>query len=32
MRYQAFVDESARGGRYLLTAVLVPTRDLAAMV
>jgi hypothetical protein len=30
VRYHAFVDESARGERYLLTAVLVPTRDLAS--
>ncbi len=28
--YHAFVDESARGGRYLLTAALVSTRDVAS--
>jgi hypothetical protein len=29
--HHAFIDESVRPGRYLLTAVLVPTRDLAAV-
>jgi hypothetical protein len=31
VKYHAFVDESARGKRYLVTAVMVLTRDLASV-
>lgn len=31
MTHHAFVDESVRPGRYLMTAVLVPSRELAAV-
>lgn len=31
MKHHAFIDESVRSGRYLLTAVLVPSHQLAAV-
>ncbi len=31
MRHHAFIDESARPGRYLLTAALVPSHELTVV-